>query len=424
MLQIDVQTIKPMVVPQMKIIYILLITSAVVVCISVFSLKELLKESQKTSTTTAVSKQMKDKADPIKANVALLQNQQNCSAIENDSKSTIKWEHDDHPKNTVSCPCGSLTSPNLHQKMIDHYGHLNHALLQKCLQLKLPLTKGSPKECWPRMFIAASYPTSGNQLSRYLTTTMLQTNQLINLFHSQMNNVGKAPFSTFSAFNQFRIKLTSMCVQDPVDTTHLPIPMMGKAAIWKTHWPKSFFDQKNWDFREVNFPPKNKADHSSYTHGVIHLTRNPGDHIIRDGVRWGKSCDDWNSTQCKDKLDHLCPRTAKIAVDWKNWHDFWFSKTNYSKTSHFLYAYEHFSNLKFVKKVTVKLIDFLDEPELVDGIELEKLVRQPSYVHGTVLAKYCGNDVAREVHEVTKETSEKLGYIFDYESASWSLPDP
>ena len=156
----------------------------------------------------------------------LLQNQQNCSAIEIDSRSIAVGKHD-HSKNTVSCPCGSMTSPNLSQRMIEHYGHFDHALLEKCLQLKLPLTKDSPKECWPRMFISASYPTSGNELSRLLTSTALQTNQLLD----QYREIYIAPFYQISPFSKFGLQVTSNCVQDPLDALDLPIPMMGRAAV-------------------------------------------------------------------------------------------------------------------------------------------------------------------------------------------------
>ena len=61
---------------------------------------------------------------------------------------------------------------------------------------------------------------------------------------------------------------------------------------------------------------------------------------------------------------------------------------------------------------------------MVDGSEIEKLTREPSCVHGTLAAKYCGIDVAWEVHEVTKEVTRKLGYNFDHDSASWSILDP
>ena len=115
---------------------------------------------------------------------------------------------------------------------------------------------------------------------------------------------------------------------------------------------------------------------------------------------------------------------ADASRNWIDWHNFWFKKRNFPKTPHFFYAYEHFSNVKFTWKVTEKMVDFMGESMMSDGSEIEKLVREPSYVHGTQLAKYCGSDVAREVHEATKEVTDQMGYQFDYESASWSLPDP
>ena len=369
--------------------------------ISILSLKEV----QKALTTTT---ELQKAATQIKASVELLQNQQNCSAIDS---------------YTTSCPYGKETSPNLHQKMIEHYGHLDHAMLEKCLQLELPLNEGSPKECWPRIFILASYPTSGNKLAKLLTTTMLQTNQLLNQYEERC----AAPSYRFKVFNKFGVRVSSMCNLDGFNATHLPIPMMGKAAIFKTHGPKGwsrYINRPNWAFTEDFFPQEDETYPSAHTHGIIQLTRNPGDHILRDRVRWRNWCRDWNSTRCKNKLDDLCPQMADKARSWNNWHTFWFNKTKFPKTPYFFYAYEHFSNAKLTTKVTEKLLNFIGESPMVDGSEIEKLVKEPSYVHGTLAAKYCGVDVAREVHEVTKEVTERLGYKFDYESAAWSIPDP
>ena len=54
--------------------------------------------------------------------------------------------------------------------------------------------------------------------------------------------------------------------------------------------------------------------------------------------------------------------------------------------------------------------------------ELESIPKDPSYVHGSLYAKFCGKDNARKLHSLTKDVSEKLGYVFDHETATWSLP--
>ena len=81
--------------------------------------------------------------------------------------------------------------------------------------------------------------------------------------------------------------------------------MMSKAAIWKTHGPKRWGHRANWTFTEDNFPPEDETDLSSHTHGIIQLTRNPGDHVLRENIRWKHWCKDWNSTKCRNKLDDL-----------------------------------------------------------------------------------------------------------------------
>ena len=56
--------------------------------------------------------------------------------------------------------------------------------------------------------------------------------------------------------------------------------------------------------------------------------------------------------------------------------------------------------------------------------QLRGIVKEPAYEQGTLMARVCGKEIARKVHDMTKEISEILGYVFDNETATWSLETP
>ena len=53
--------------------------------------------------------------------------------------------------------------------------------------------------------------------------------------------------------------------------------------------------------------------------------------------------------------------------------------------------------------------------------QVKAMVKEPEYEHGTLMARVCGVDVARNLHRKTKKYTENLGYVFDYKSGHWSL---
>jgi len=135
-----------------------------------------------------------------------------------------------------------------------------------------------------------------------------------------------------------------------------------------------------------------------------------------------------NSTheQCFLKYGHeFCDKVVESEEDWSNWHNFWFLKS--LTTPHIIYHYENFSSMANATQPTEKVMDFLNEspPPMTAKYSLKDVladvIKEPSYEYGTLMAQVCGRDKARALHEATKEVSEKLGYMFDDDLATWSL---
>jgi hypothetical protein len=65
------------------------------------------------------------------------------------------------------------------------------------------------------------------------------------------------------------------------------------------------------------------------------------------------------------------------------------------------------------------MIALLDDPKVVDRVKA--MVKEPEYEHGTLVARICGVETARVLHQATRAYSQKLGYAFDSETGHWSL---
>ncbi len=154
-------------------------------------------------------------------------------------------------------------------------------------------------------------------------------------------------------------------------------------------------------------------------HGIVHLARNPGDHILRNTFRWPnqKTCPN-NSPCFHEQAKKFCEQLPS-GDGWSGWHNFWFEKG--SRFSSHIFHYERFSSLDKTVQATDEVMKFLNEPSSFSSSDALKIINEPSYVHGTLLAEICGKEKARELHERTKEVSRLLGYVFDNTTATWSL---
>ena len=316
----------------------------------------------------------------------------------------------------IACPCGDQTEPEYHQNMLDMYvnspnfAHIDDATMQKCLSTTLPMNSTDPVECWPKMVILATYPTSGTTFTSEIVQKVLKV-QAYDMYNEGLH---KRAFDV--AFKNVR-KVSSRCSK-ALNHTITPMPLMGKLAIYKTHGPKAWrrFHKHTNDFSKGG----------AFTSAVIRLARNPGDNMMRNLFRW-------DHQKCRDecfmkRAKGVCDK-ASNSPDWFNYHNYWFNTFDQS-VPQFVYHYEHFSDSAHIVKATEKLLEFLKTHDKnVDqsiGLEtdLDGLAKVPSYVQGSLMATLCGKEAARKHHNITKEMSEKLGYKFDYESATWSIAPP
>lgn len=86
--------------------------------------------------------------------------------------------------------------------------------------------------------------------------------------------------------------------------------------------------------------------------------------------------------------------------------------------------YENFSQRDGAVDAFQEMMDFVGATEQDPATIRQKVndfVREPMYAQGGLVAKVCGVGVARRVHKLTKELSERLGYVFDKENGVWAL---
>ncbi len=331
---------------------------------------------------------------------------------------------------SVRCICGADTHPDYIKNMVETYAQSRYdsSLFEKCPNLTFPFNSDTPLPCWPRMFMLVSYPTGGNELARSILQKAVKRNVFLAQYREPGARTDSHLYTVLAAAGAAALRVhTNNCGHKDEYQRSMPFPMMGKPGIYKSHGPK------RWKERGTT-PLKNDPKLGGFsTDGIIHLARNPGDQLLRDGFRWHSKKHGCSSHECFLRGgDKFCDVTAGKA--WSDWHNFWLDKT--LNAPHILYHYENFSNETRMVKATEDVMDFLNEPPKPSLLspegeeveysledELAGIVKEPPYEHGTLMAQICGKDKARLVHESTKEVSQKLGYVFDSnDSATWSLP--
>ena len=63
------------------------------------------------------------------------------------------------------------------------------------------------------------------------------------------------------------------------------------------------------------------------------------------------------------------------------------------------------------------MISFICEKQMLNDNYAEA-IRVPTHESGSLLSQHCGLDMARKLHNMTKDISDKIGYVFDYETDS------
>ncbi|GFH53737.1 predicted protein [Chaetoceros tenuissimus] len=302
-------------------------------------------------------------------------------------------------------------------------------LLQKCLNLSLPLTNSDPSECWPLTYIMPSFPTSGSQLFNLLI------NNITYPLHTRMTQYKRegdgAPTYQLATDNTGK---DGLIIHSRHNDSSLAFPLMKKAVLFKTHMG---FGEKGKSKEHHVFSARDQHT----LHGIVRIARNPGDHILRNKFRWtknGKRCKSLNKSGDECFFKRAQPTCKQIFANdagkaYVRFHNFW-DRTDLNLPQIYVY-YEHASQKATVHKAMSTMFRFFDfysqtnyymktfyTEEKIE--QLRSIVKEPEYEQGTLMARVCGKDIARKVHDITKEFSERLGYVFDNETATWSLEKP
>lgn len=317
--------------------------------------------------------------------------------------------------------------------MLSMYNGTDRDLFLHCIKnVTLPLDKDDPRECWPRVIALASFPTSGNKLIRALMQQI--THPLVNAL-KQYSDPKDAETMFFDLGKRSDNQTLGVFGTWKYGNKHedVPaIPLMNRVAAFKSH----FGSNSNSD--DETLQQLHQAVENQHLHGIIRIARNPGDHIMRNGFRWGKTKRCYFDNQCFfQNANILCPDLTRLAQEWAHFHSFWDElPVRVPNPQHVVY-YEHFTKrdhvegsvegtLRYYDDVTPLETDFRYMSFFTDEKmkKLKGIIKEPAYEHGTLVTRICGKEFARDVHEVTKNITERLGYYFNYEKGTWSIEPP
>eukprot|EP00980_Cylindrotheca_fusiformis_P028725 scaffold22640_cov138-Cylindrotheca_fusiformis.AAC.6 len=305
---------------------------------------------------------------------------------------------------------------------ISMYNGTDVELFSRCMNLSFPLTPATPAECWPRPVILASFPTSGNGLFRILLNKLtfpMQTSMA-------MYRNGKTPIP----FYKIAATGGSINIYGSIGESRV-LPLMNRVVVFKSHYGGNADAP---DYRIIG-----KLFHDAVARkqlfGVLRIARNPGDNIFRNFFRWhNNSCYQMGDQCFFDQAPNICNswKHSHDSTEYTQFHSTW-NTFDLDLPQHVVH-YEHITNKTHAPEVLTNAMEFLNslmpdtdyssfyEKEKV--LEMTSIINEPDYEHGTVLARVCGKEIARLVNNQTQNISERLGYVFDYDSATWSLDPP
>lgn len=165
------------------------------------------------------------------------------------------------------------------------------------------------------------------------------------------------------------------------------LPHSGQPALVKSHSP---FDEH---FNSVEKPSL-----------IVRIARNPGDHVLRNLVRWpNKSKSNKSYAVFIEQAKAFCNDTIYSnwnAERWSNFHKDWSGKaSNYSIPTYVL-RYEDITNPNKAEKVMKEMIDFVGGKVRFD-FNHSAFLKSPDYSPGRLIRDACGVEVARKINEIT-----------------------
>lgn len=353
---------------------------------------------------------------------------------------------------TVTSPIPKTSLSSYHMHMMAVYnGTVNRESFLHCMNnFTFPLNRNDPQECWPRPVILTSYPTSGNKLVRALLrniTSPMQTEMrqyhdkkdASVMFYELLDGGENDNNNTLNIYGTWNVPLAGKTTRTATSIADIPaIPLMGRVVVFKSHMGSDRADHKK------HAGELDQIIQNGKLYGVLRIARNPGDHILRNKFRWkDKKC--YAKEECFfKKANVLCSSLVALAQKYVDYHSFWdlYYSGNVSKTTtgikgippQKIVYYEQLTSKFHVEESIAGVLQFLDEltpPEMTFKYgslltnekveEMKDVIVNPFYEHGTIVKHICGDKIAKEVHAATKVVSERLGYIFDENNATWSI---
>ncbi len=311
------------------------------------------------------------------------------------------------------------------------YNGTDRNLFLHCMKnVTLPLDEDDPRECWPRVIILASFPTSGNKLIRALMQQI--THPLVNAF-KQYSDPKDAETLFFDLGKKSENQTLGVFGTWQYGSSDVPaIPLMNRIAAFKSHFG-STSNADNETLRQLH-----QAVVRDQLHGIIRIARNPGDHMMRNRFRWGETKYCYSDINCFfQNANILCPDMTRLAKEWVHFHSFWDELPFRVPNRQHIVYYEHFTKRNHVEgsiEGTLRYYDDVTSPETDFSYmsfftnervnKMKGIIKEPDYEHVTLVTRICGKEIARDVHEVTKNIAERLGYSFDYENGVWLIEPP
>jgi hypothetical protein len=171
----------------------------------------------------------------------------------------------------------------------------------------------------------------------------------------------------------------------------------------------------------------NSAKDEGTLNAVIRMARNPGDQILRNRFRWNNHACYKKGDECfYHQAKQYCRSLKSLSQTYVAFHSYWDDFD--PEVPQMIIHNEHITSKDKIEEEVLAVVKFLDKltPEFdysgfIHTDQMKYVIKEPKYMHGTLVAKVCGKEVSRQVHDATKQYSEKLGYVFDNENATWSL---
>ena len=307
---------------------------------------------------------------------------------------------------------------------------------------RLPLDAfTAPKQCLPNIFLLASFPTSGHELTH---SVMERATGVLNTSFYGESGKGRAVLLVGGTGRVIYAE-EPLC-HGGVAAGRLPIG--GLPTLTKTHYPTNAEACGT-----PNFCPEHSVVDGTHSMlpdlfragvlgGIVVLTRNPGDHLLRNHFRWfaargaALACDR-NKLSCfySQARNRSCAAVGHPshahAHAWVKLYQYW--SESFAPLPRMTVRYEEVSDPQLAPGLFKRLIDFVvvhggpraqQDARLRDAAAFAKamaLVRKPEYEHGTLLRDVCGEGAARNVAHQTAAASKALGYAFNMSTAVWTL---